>query len=58
MTGANKLDEANQSGPPGIVRVDRLVRPVAEACRDCGLLLAPGRSWYCMRCVQKHIGDD
>ena len=27
MTGANKLDEANQSDPPGIVRVDRPVRP-------------------------------
>jgi hypothetical protein len=27
MTGANKLDEANESGTPGIVRVDRLVRP-------------------------------
>jgi hypothetical protein len=26
MTGANKLDEANQSGPPVIVRVDRPVR--------------------------------
>jgi hypothetical protein len=29
MTGANKLDGANQSDPPGIVRVDRRVRPRA-----------------------------
>lgn len=26
MTGANKVDEAEESGTPGIVRVDRLVR--------------------------------
>lgn len=27
MTGANKVDEANHGNPPGIVGVDRLVRP-------------------------------
>ena len=30
MTGANKLDEANQSSTPGIVRVDRRVRRHAQ----------------------------
>jgi hypothetical protein len=34
MTGAKKIDEANQSSPPGIVRVDRPVRLVA--CPLCG----------------------
>jgi Lar family restriction alleviation protein len=32
MTGATELDEANQSDQPGIVRVDRPVRP----CPFCG----------------------
>jgi len=30
MTGAHELDEANQSNPPGIVRVDRRVRRHAQ----------------------------
>ncbi|KFB66160.1 MAG: hypothetical protein CAPSK01_004529 [Candidatus Accumulibacter vicinus] len=34
MTGANKVDEAEQSDPPGIVRVDRPVRPLFRG-RDC-----------------------
>ena len=55
MTGANKLDEANQSDPPGIVRVDRPVRPVSETCRTCGLLLAPWLLLYCTKCVQPHL---
>lgn len=35
MTGANKLDEATHGSPPGIVRVDRLVRSVRAACSAC-----------------------
>ena len=31
MTGATMIDEANKSGTPGIVRVDRPVRPRAWA---------------------------
>jgi hypothetical protein len=34
MPGANKLDEVDQSGTPGIVRVDRPVRPSAWARKD------------------------
>jgi hypothetical protein len=30
MTGATMVDEANKSGTPGIVRVDREVRPPVE----------------------------
>lgn len=33
MTGANKVDEAEQSDPPGIVRVDRPVRPLSPKAR-------------------------
>lgn len=34
MTGANKLDEAEQSCTPGIVRVDRQVRPLVARLRE------------------------
>jgi hypothetical protein len=34
MTGASKLDEADQSDPPGIVRVDRRVRRLFRG-HDC-----------------------
>lgn len=32
MTGATERPEANESGTPGIVRVDRRVRPQCSAC--------------------------
>mgnify|MGYP003440382971 CR=1 FL=1 len=35
--------------------VDRPVRPVSEACRTCGLLLAPWLRLYCTKCVQQHL---
>lgn len=45
MTGANKVDEANQSGTPGIVRVDRPVRPLLDRLRDAAMNRAvPGYS--------------
>lgn len=34
MTGANRLDEAEQSCTPGIVRVDRQVRPLVARLRE------------------------
>lgn len=49
MTGANKLDEANQSDPPGIVRVDRQVRPVGWARRQDLLLYSPAWMSYANR---------
>ena len=27
----------------------------AEACKDCGLLLAPWLRLYCAKCVQQHV---
>lgn len=27
-------------------------------CCGCGLVLAPGRRWWCMACVHAHISDD
>ena len=36
------------------------VRPCSapKRCRDCALLLAPGRSWYCTHCALAHISED
>ena len=40
MTGTNKSEETNQGGMPGIVRVDRLVRPpLADRLHDLNALL-------------------
>lgn len=40
---------------PGASPVDQPVRPVSEACRTCGLLLAPWLRLYCTKCVQQHL---
>lgn len=48
---------ATKHDSPGAVagQVDCRVRPVSEACRTCGLLLAPWLRLYCTKCVQQHL---
>lgn len=43
---------------PGNVPLSEGLGVVPERCRDCALVLAPGRSWYCTHCALQHIGDD
>lgn len=42
-----------------VARIARRKRADARGkCRDCGHLLAPGRRFWCTRCVHDHIGED
>ena len=54
MTGVTMLEDAPLL-TAGRCPVDRPVRPVSEACRTCGLLLAPWLRMYCTKCVQPHL---
>ncbi len=54
MTGVTMLEDAPLPNA-GHCPVDRPVRPVSEACRTCGLLLAPWLRLYCTKCVQQHL---
>ena len=47
MTGANTLDEARHGDPPGIVRVDRPVRPSAWARKDQLQIVQGGGGHLC-----------
>ena len=55
MTGANEPSRNALLLAAGHCPVDRPVRPVSEACRTCGLLLAPWLRLYCTKCVQQHL---
>ena len=55
MTGANEPSRNALLLAAGHCPVDRPVRPVSEACRTCGLLLAPWQRLYCTKCVQPHL---
>ena len=44
-----------QKAPAVLGPVERQVRPASEACRTCGLLLAPWLRLYCTKCVQQHL---
>lgn len=42
-----------------VARIARRKRADAKGeCRDCGLWLAPGRRFWCTRCVHAHINED
>ncbi len=50
MRTRNEMMSPADAGP-----VERPVRPVSEACRTCGLPLAPWLRLYCTKCVQPHL---
>ena len=45
---------SNESAP-AVLGLSEGLGAVSEACRTCGLLLAPWLRLYCTKCVQQHL---